>query len=242
VEVGLLEEEAQRLNAPYLKLVRTGRPWIIAKWAMTLDGKTASRSGASQWISNPESRQIVHRIRGRVDAIMIGRETAQLDNPRLTARPPGPRTALRIVVDTHGAISPESNLVCTAKEVPLLIAVGPHASKAQRARLAAAGCEVLVCPAARHAERLGQLLDELGRRRLTNVLAEGGGRLVGSLLDARQIDEVHVFIAPKLLGGVAAPNPVAGEGIEGIANALALDRPVIQAIQGDVYVHGRVVW
>lgn len=242
VEVGLLEAEARRLNAPYLKLIRTGRPWIIAKWAMTLDGKTATRAGTSQWISNPQSRQIVHQIRGRVDGIMIGRETAQLDDPLLTARPPGARTPLRIVVDTHGSVSSQSKLVCTAKETPVLIAVGPHASKSDRDRLSAAGCEVLVCPATRHAVRLEQLLDELGRRRLTNVLAEGGGRLVGSLLDARQIDEVHVFIAPKLVGGVAARTPIAGEGFDEIANALSLDQPVIQAIGTDVYVHGRVAW
>ncbi len=242
VEIGLLEEEARRLNAPYLKLVRTGRPWIIAKWAMTLDGKTATRAGTSQWISNPESRQIVHQIRGRVDGILIGRETAQLDDPLLTARPPGPRTALRIVVDTHASLSSASKLVCTSKDVPVLIAVGPHASKADRERLVRGGCELFVCSATRHAARLDQLLEELGRRRLTNVLAEGGGRLVGSLLDARQLDEAHVFIAPKLLGGAAARSPMAGEGVDEIAGAPTLEHPVIQAIDGDVYVYGRVAW
>ncbi|NUQ62376.1 MAG: bifunctional diaminohydroxyphosphoribosylaminopyrimidine deaminase/5-amino-6-(5-phosphoribosylamino)uracil reductase RibD [Pirellulales bacterium] len=242
VEVGLLEEEAQRLNAPYLKLTRSGRPWIIAKWAMTLDGKTATRAGTSQWISNPESRRIVHQIRGRVDGIMIGRETAELDNPLLTARPAGPRTALRIVVDTHASLSSVSKLVCTTSEAPVLIAVGPHASKADCDRLRQGGCEVFVCSATRHAARLDQLLKELGRRRLTNILAEGGGRLTGSLLDARQIDEVHVFIAPKILGGAAAHSPIAGEGIDEIADALTLDQPVIQATAGDVYVHGRVAW
>ena len=242
VEVGLLEGESRRLNAPYLKLVRTGRPWIIGKWAMTLDGKTASRAGTSQWISNPESRRIVHGIRGRVDAILIGRETAQLDNPLLTARPPGPRTALRVVVDTHASLSPASQLVSTSKDVPVLIAVGPHASVADRNRLIQGGCEIFVCSATRHAARLDQLLEELGRRRLTNVLAEGGSRLLGSLLDARQIDEAHVFIAPKLLGGASARSAMAGDGFEEIAKAPSLEQPIIEAIDGDVYVHGCVVW
>ena len=94
VEVGLLESDARRLIAPYLKLVQTGRPWIIAKWAMTLDGKIATRSGQSRWISGPPSRQLVHALRGRVDAIMVGRETADRDDPLLTARPAGPRTAI----------------------------------------------------------------------------------------------------------------------------------------------------
>ena len=240
VEMGVLREAAQRLNAPYLKLLRSSRPWIIAKWAMTLDGKTASRAGSSQWISNPQSREIVHQIRGRVDAIMVGRETAQLDDPMLTARPPGPRSALRIVVDTHASLSSDRKLVRTAREVPVLVAVGSGASKADVHRLTDAGCQVFVCSAARHAARLEQLLEELGRRRLTNVLVEGGGRLVGSLLDSRQIDEVHVFIAPKLLGGETARHPIAGEGLEDIGSALLLAETEIQALGTDVYVCGRV--
>jgi diaminohydroxyphosphoribosylaminopyrimidine deaminase/5-amino-6-(5-phosphoribosylamino)uracil reductase len=240
VELGVLQEQAQELNAPYLKLLGTGRPWIMAKWAMTLDGKTATRAGSSQWISNPQSRNIVHQLRGRVDGIMVGRETAQLDDPLLTARPPGARQALRIVVDTHASLSSDRKLVCTACEVPVLVAVGPTASKADVQRLTDAGCEVFVCSASRHTARLDQLLEELGRRRLTNVLVEGGGRLVGSLLDARQIDEVHVFIAPKLLGGAAARGPMAGEGIDDIGQSLTLDSPEIEPIGSDVYVHGRV--
>ena len=113
VDVGLLAPEARRLNAPYLKLVGTGRPWIIAKWAMTLDGKIATRSGESRWISNPQSRQIVHALRGRVDAIMVGRGTVAADDPLLTARPPGPRTAVRVVLDTLASMSSESQLVRT---------------------------------------------------------------------------------------------------------------------------------
>lgn len=240
VQMGILHESAQQLNAPYLKLLQTGRPWVIAKWAMTLDGKTATRAGSSQWISNPQSRAIVHQIRGRVDAIMVGRETAQLDDPQLTARPPGPRTAMRIVVDTHASLSSDRKLVRTAREVPVLVAVGSGASKADVQRLAEAGCEVFICSATRHAARLDQLLEELGRRRLTNVLVEGGGRLVGSLLDSRQIDEVHVFIAPKLLGGEAARPPIAGEGIEDIGHALLLADTEIQALGTDVYVRGRI--
>jgi len=209
VEVGVMDAEACRLNAPYLKLVRTGRPWVLAKWAMTLDGKIATRTGSSQWISGPESRAIVHGLRGRVDAIVVGRETALRDDPLLTARPPGPRTALRIVCDTAASLGCESQLVRTARETPVLVAAGEQAPPARRQRLREAGCEVLVCEGATHAARLDALLDELGRRRLTNVLVEGGGRLLGSLLDARQIDEVHVFIAAKLVGGSSAPGPVA---------------------------------
>jgi diaminohydroxyphosphoribosylaminopyrimidine deaminase/5-amino-6-(5-phosphoribosylamino)uracil reductase len=222
-----------------LKLLATGRPWIIAKWAMTLDGKIATHTGESRWISCPQSREIVHTLRGRVDAIVIGRETALCDDPLLTARPPGPRTALRVVVDTRAALSCQSQLVRTAREVPVLVAVGHESSSAGRARLTAAGCEVFVCEGDDHAARLDSLLAELGRRRLTNVLVEGGGRLLGSLLDARRIDEVHVFIAPKLVGGAAA-TPIAGQGISRVADAIPLDELQFERIGADVYVRGRV--
>jgi len=240
VEVGLLEAAARRLNAPYLKLLEKGRPWVIAKWAMTLDGKIATRTGSSQWISNPRSRAIVHTLRGRVDAIMVGRETALRDNPLLTARPPGPRKALRVVMDTRGTQSSNSQLVQTAHEIPVMVAVGQVASSAERRRLQQAGCEVLVLDGETHAERLEALLDELGRRRMTNILVEGGGRMLGTLLDARQIDEVHVFVAPRLVGGAMAPMPTAGDGVELMSDALLLDNPQFQQVDQDIYIRGRI--
>jgi len=109
VEVGLLEEQAKELNAPYVKLIKTGRPWVIAKWAMTLDGKLATRTGDSRWISNQLSRAVVHQLRGRVDAIMVGRKTAQLDDPQLTARPTGVRIPTRIILDSQASLSLESS-------------------------------------------------------------------------------------------------------------------------------------
>ena len=241
VEVSLLEADARQLNAPYLKLIETGRPWIIAKWAMTLDGKIATRTGSSRWISSEQSREIVHVLRGRVDAIVVGRETALRDDPSLTARPPGPRTALRVVVDTGGSLGSESQLVRTAGQTPVLVAVGNEAGEADRTRLVKAGCEVLVCEGQTHAARLEALLDELGRRRLTNVLVEGGGRLLGDFLDGGHVDEVHAFIAPKLVGGADAQSPVAGEGVEQMAAAVALDDMEVRQVGPDVYVWGRVV-
>ncbi len=257
VRTGVLENEVRKLNAPYLKLLSAGKPWVVAKWAMTLDGKIATRSGDSRWISSPASRQLVHQLRGRMDAIVVGRGTAAADDPRLTARPPTttttttmgtwcptwcpPRTALRIVVNTRASLSLTSQLVRTAREVPVLVAVGPEAASADCGHLQAAGCEVLVCDGPTSQSRLEMLLDELGRRRMTNVLIEGGGRLLGSLFDARLIDEVHVFIAPKLAGGGEAPSPVAGLGVETISAALALEDIAVREIAGDVYINGRIV-
>jgi len=241
VQLGLLEADARALNAPYLKLLETGRPWVIAKWAMTLDGKIATRSGSSRWISCEASREIVHALRGRVDAILIGRETARRDDPQLTARPPGPRTALRVVADTLASLSSQSRLVRTAGDVPVLVAAGDASDEADRRRLTEAGCEVFLCDGRTHAARLDSLLEELGRRRLTNLLVEGGGRLLGSLLDARAIDEVHVFIAPKLVGGAVAGSPIAGEGVERMSEALALEAPVWRQVGTDVYLRGRIL-
>lgn len=240
IETGLLEPAARQLNAPYLTLQQLKRPWIIAKWAMTLDGKTATKTGFSKWISNEQSREIVHQLRGRVDAIVIGRLTARLDDPLLTARPPGPRTPLRVVVDTRASLSNDSQLVRTAGEVPVLVAVGSEAPAEERRRLKDAGCEVHVCRAETRSGRLNQLMRELGRRQMTNVLVEGGGQLAGCLLDSGQIDEAHVFIAPKLIGGTAARSPIAGDGIDEMPHAFTFADPHIQQIGSDIYFHGRL--
>lgn len=240
VEVGLREDSARTLNAPYLKLLATGRPWVIAKWAMTLDGKIAARGGSSKWISGEASRRVAHALRGRVDAIVVGRGTAAADDPLLTARPSGPRVATRVVLDTAASLSSDSQLVRTARQTPTLVVVGPQAAPADRQRLEAAGCEILLCDGETPRVRVDQLLAELGRRQMTNILVEGGGTLLGSLLDAGQIDEVHAFIAPKLVGGATAPVAIAGEGFGDISQALALVKPQFEPLDGDLYVHGHV--
>jgi diaminohydroxyphosphoribosylaminopyrimidine deaminase/5-amino-6-(5-phosphoribosylamino)uracil reductase len=243
VELGLAEEEAQELNAPYLKLLATGRPWIIAKWAMTLDGKIATRAGYSKWISGSESRKVAHQLRGRVDAIIVGRKTAQLDDPLLTARmeehSPA-RVATRIVLDSMASLPSFSQLVRTAEQIPTLVAAGPDATEKDLRRLAAAGCEVLPFAPPSKFERLLQLLDELGRRRMTNVLVEGGSNLLGSLHDARQIDEVHVFVGPKLFGGQKARSAMRGAGIEQVAEAAIVRNGKWSAVGDDLYFTGRV--
>ena len=235
VEIGLCEPEARRLNAPYLKLLATGRPYVHAKWAMTLDGKIATRTGDSKWISNDGSRRRTHELRGRMDAIIVGVGTVLADDPLLTARPLGPRTPTRIVLDSHGRTPLSSQLVRTAREAPTLIAtLGTKAPELRNA-----GCEVLELPSKNGRVELAALLNELGRRRMTNVLVEGGAAVLGSFLDAGAIDEVHVFLAPRLAGGAAALTPIGGRGVEKIAQALTLVECRTELIEGDVYVHGR---
>jgi len=240
VETGLLEDESKQLNAPYLKRLDTGLPWVIAKWAMTLDGKIATRNGDSQWISNEKSRKIVHQLRGRVDAIIVGRGTAKADDPLLTARPPGPRVATRVVLDSQASLSLDSQLVKTASQAPVLIAVSAQAPEENRQRLEASGCEVLLLSGNSHENRLQQLLAELGSRQMTNLLVEGGGHLFGGLFDLQAIDEVHTFIASKLIGGDCAPTPIGGKGVSDMGQAWELGCPVSENLAGDIYLHGRL--
>jgi len=242
-EVGLHEDLARRLNGPYLKLISTGKPWVIAKWAMTLDGKIATRSGYSKWISGSPAREIVQQLRSRVDAIVVARKTAEMDDPLLTARlesGPPPRVATRVVVSSQARLAPGCQLVKTAKDVPVLLACGPESSKREIRRLVARGIEVHRFSAPTRYERTLDLLERLGNRQMTNVLVEGGSQLFGSLLDARQIDEVHVFIAPKIFGGEKAPSPIGGAGIGDISSALALENVQMQALGEDLYIRGTV--
>ena len=230
VRPGLCEREAQKLNAPYLKLIRTGRPWVHAKWAMTLDGKLATTTGDSRWVSGEESRQRVHELRGRVDAIIVGRGTVVADDPLLTARPPGPRVAARVVVSASGELPDRCRLRETAREAPVIIFTAPG-NEARLAGWCAAGAEVVA------AVGIPAILDDLGKRRYTNLLVEGGAGLLGSFLDIGAVDEFHVFVAPKIAGG-GGPSPVAGTGIESMAKALRVVAFTSESTGEDVYLHG----
>lgn len=239
VEVGVLETEARRLNAPYLKRLQTGRPWVIAKWAMTLDGKIATRQSDSRWISGEASRAYVHALRGIVDAIIVGSRTAQRDDPTLTARPLGARIATRVVFDRQLNLSTQSRLVCTIDQAPLLV-IADNPPRDRRERLETFGCEVFDVGLESTDCRITAALNELGRRGFTNVLLEGGGTLLGSFFDAGHIDEVIVFIAPKLFGGAAAISPLAGRGVARVADSLTLVEPQVVALDNDWCIRGRV--
>lgn len=239
VLVGLLAEQAHAINAPFHTRITKGRPWVIAKWAMSLDGKIATRAGDSQWISNEASRAAVHRIRGRMDGILVGSGTVSADNPQLTARPAGPRVATRIVLDSAGRISTTSQLVRSAKEVPVLVVTGAEVANEQRSRLTDAGCEVLPVSGATWSDRLPQLLSELGRRRMTNLLVEGGARTLGGFFDQRLVDEVHLFLNARVIGGGDAPGPVGGIGIPRLADSVPLREGQWEVLDGDLHFHGR---
>lgn len=243
VEVGLLGADVRRLTAPFCKLVEKKLPYVHAKWAMSLDGRIASCTGASQWISNPASRARVHQLRGRMDAILVGVGTAIADDPLLTARPAGPRVATRVVFDSRARLSIGSRLVQSIDQAPLLVVTGPLAVPENIAQLKNQGAEIFQCGP----EQSGTcgirpspqaVLAELGRRQMSNVLVEGGSDLLGTFFDLRLVDEVHVFAAPKLLGGTAAKSPLGGMGRTAPSEVPDLEDPEIEILDGDVYIHG----
>ena len=245
VELGVLEESAKHLCAPYLKHVHTKKPWVIAKWAMSLDGKIASSTGHSRWISGEESRLAVQRLRSRMDAIVVGSQTAIADDPMLVAHgiAQPPRRALRVVVDSRLRLDPQCKLVQTARDYPLLLWVSSEAPPEKVELLRSLGCSVVVCEGHSHALRTAELLNYLGElHQATNVLVEGGGQLLGGLMDSRSVDQCEVFVAPRLIGGASAPGPVAGLGIERVDRGPEVVDLQTFASGADVHIRCRLHW
>lgn len=236
VQVGVLAEAARTLNAPFTKLMRRKRPWVILKWAQSLDGRIATFTGDSKWISDERMRAHAHRVRGRVDALLVGRRTVETDDPLLTCRVGrARRTATRIVLDAHLRTPPRAQLVRTARDVPTWVFCTPPAPAARARRLEAAGCVVHRVPLARGPHPptvnpqtdapgvdLGAVLDLLGQHRMTNVLVEGGAALLGRFFDEKLADEIHVYVAPRLIGGATAPGALGGVGARRVADSVVL--------------------
>ena len=246
VEVGLLQEQAEDLIAPFRKLQLQKRPWVHAKWAMTLDGRIATRTGHSQWITNEDSRRHVHELRARMDAIITGAGTVRHDNPTLTARlpelkTPKSRTPLRIVLcRTTASVTPDSQLMRTLNDAPLLICAQNEAvDRVHMNKLKQLGADILLTEGDR-TNMIQQLLEELGRRCLTNVMLEAGPGLLGTFFDSNHIDEVSVFIAPKFAGGSAARSPIGGVGFAEIPSTANLKNVSTKRFQDDLLIHGRV--
>jgi diaminohydroxyphosphoribosylaminopyrimidine deaminase / 5-amino-6-(5-phosphoribosylamino)uracil reductase len=222
---GELATQARLLNQAFRKHARVGRPWVLFKSAMTLDGKVATRAGDSKWISGEQSRALAHQWRAAVDAVIVGIGTALADDPRLTARPDGEpaeseRQPRRVVFDSLARVPPGSRLVSAAARIPLTVVVSRAAARADTDALEAAGVQVLVATGENEPARVRSALDQLGALGVTSVLLEGGPHLAGAFLDAGEIDEIRLFLAPILLGGRTARDPLEGEGVERISEAL----------------------
>lgn len=240
VSVGVGAAEARHLNAPFLKFVTTRVPWVIAKWAMTLDGKIATRTGDSKWITGEEARRLARRWRQSCGAVVVGAATVLQDDPELLGDDATRPHPLRVVLDTYARTRPGSKLVKSAREVPVLIAHVRAAPASRLAALEAAGCRLLALDERDGRPDVTRLLAHLGAQGIPRVYIEGGGEVLASAFEARGIDEVRAFIAPRVVGGRGATTPVEGPGVERIADALALDEVRLERVGTDLLVRARV--
>lgn len=242
VRLGVCAEEAQELNRYFICAHQLNRPWVVLKMAMSLDGKIATRTGDSRWISSEESRAQVHDLRAQVDAILVGSGTALRDKPHLTARPTDVpadrlRQPRRIVLDTRGRLFPKVDTIRDIDAAPLEILVGQVVDTSS---LPASHIEVTRIPREENRLPPKQVLDHLFRKQVQSILIEGGQAVASSFLDARLVDEVYLFIAPILIGGSTAPEVYSGRGVDEVRNASRLRNVEVSEIGGDVLIHGRL--
>ena len=232
---------ARLLNQAFRKHARTGRPHVLFKSAMTLDGKVATRTGDSKWISGEEARLLSHHWRAERDAVVVGIGTALADDPQLDARIPGvARQPRRVVFDSEGRLPLSSQLVRGAPALPLTVVVGRAASRLQTDALEAAGADVIVATGENEPARVRSALDQLGAADVTSILLEGGPKLAGAFLDAGELDELRLFLAPVVLGGSNARDPLEGEGVERIAEATRALAFEVERIADDVLISARL--
>jgi diaminohydroxyphosphoribosylaminopyrimidine deaminase/5-amino-6-(5-phosphoribosylamino)uracil reductase len=232
VETGLLSDEATQVNEAYLHYMSTGLPFVHLKIAVSLDGKIATRTGDSRWITGPDARARAHELRHQYDAILVGAGTTTTDDPLLTDRSglPRRRPLVRVVLDRHVQLSPESQLATTTSEASVLLFGDPESPGT--AALRAQGVEIV-----KH-RALHAVLHELGSRSLQSVLVEGGSTIAGEFVDAGLVNKVTFFIAPKIIGGTDAPNAIGGNGVEAMSEALELERVTVLQRGNDIEVTG----
>jgi diaminohydroxyphosphoribosylaminopyrimidine deaminase / 5-amino-6-(5-phosphoribosylamino)uracil reductase len=242
--LGEHEDEARETTEAYIKFITTGTPFITAKFAVSLDGKIATKTGNSEWISGIYSRKYVHHLRYISDAIMVGANTVINDNPRLTCRYAGKggvarKQPLRVIVDSKGRISPEAQIFTELGNN--LLALGTLVSPEKKTEFSKVGAEILELPSEGGSLDLKYLLKKLAEKQITSVLVEGGGILLGSLFDHHLVDKVIAFITPIIIGGEDAKTAVAGIGVDRVADAIKLERVNVEKFGDDVMVRGYVM-
>jgi len=239
VDIGIGEAEARRLNEKFIKFVTTGRPFVHLKIAMSLDGRIATRTGESRWITGEMSRLAAQRLRHEYDAILVGVGTVLTDDPELTCRleKPRHRPLFRVVLDSHLRIPMNSKLVRTAHECPLLIfTANDNEEKAQH--LKKAGAIVIKAPSTDGRVALDRVLDELAQRETTSVLVEGGAEVNASFIGQGLVDKFTFFIAPKIIGGRNSKPAIGGEGFAALREALQLSSLTICRRGEDIEITG----
>jgi diaminohydroxyphosphoribosylaminopyrimidine deaminase / 5-amino-6-(5-phosphoribosylamino)uracil reductase len=241
VEAGEGAGEAERLLEGYLKHRQTGRPAVVVKYAASLDGRIASASGDARWVSGPEAREWVHRLRAKVDAIAVGSGTALVDDPALTARPEGvtePHQPLRILLDARGRTPATARMLGSGA----LVATTEGSPSEWRDAVQNIGAEVVILPAREGSVDPGALLDALGERGVLTLLVEGGGTLIGALFDQRLVDRLYAVIAPVVIGASEAPAAVPGRGARTMGDAPRLRDLTVERLGDDVLIAGVPTW
>lgn len=246
VTVGIARHEAEQVNRSYSHWVKTQRPYVTLKAGMTLDGQIATVSGESQWITGEESRREVHRLRAQADAIVVGIGTVLKDDPALTARrvPALKKLAakqpLRVVVDSRLRISPSAKILSQQRQAPTVVMTTMAASSSKRAMLKRRGVETLTVPAAHSRVKLLPLLKRLGQRGITNIIVEGGSELNAAFLKAKLINEVRLYLAPRLLGGATSIGVFGGEGPRRLTQACQLRNMRTRRVGTDLVIEGQL--
>lgn len=240
VEYGFLQDELRKQNEVFFKWIEHKKPFVVLKAAMTLDGKIATATGQSKWITNETSRAYGYKLRDIYDGIMVGINTVIEDNPILTARVDGGKNPIRIVVDSSLKIDINANVV-QDKSAKTIIATTDKADKDKILKLQAQDVDVIVVDKDKNDKvDIEKLLDILGQQNICSILVEGGATLSGSFVAKKLVDKVYFFIAPKIVGGKEAKTPVAGTGILNLQEALALKDIQIEKLEEDILIIGRV--
>ena len=240
VEYGFLQDELRKQNEVFFKWIEHKKPFVVLKAAMTLDGKIATATGQSKWITNETSRAYGYKLRDIYDGIMVGINTVIEDNPMLTSRVDGGKNPIRIVVDSSLKIDINANVV-QDKSAKTIIATTDKADKDKILKLQAQDVDVIVVDKDKNDKvDIEKLLDILGQQNICSILVEGGATLSGSFVAKKLVDKVYFFIAPKIIGGKEAKTPVAGTGILNLQEALALKDIQIEKLEEDILIIGRV--
>lgn len=240
VEYGFLQDELRKQNEVFFKWIEHKKPFVVLKAAMTLDGKIATETGQSKWITNETSRAYGYKLRDIYDGIMVGINTVIEDNPMLTARVDGGKNPIRIVVDSSLRIDINANVV-QDKSAKTIVATTDKADKDKILKLQAQDVDVIVVDKDENDKvDIEKLLDILGQQNICSILVEGGATLSGSFVARKLVDKVYFFIAPKIVGGKEAKTPVAGTGILNLQEALALKDIQIEKLEEDILIIGRV--
>lgn len=240
VHENVLRDECDQINYVFFHYIKTKRPYVVMKYAMTMDGKIATVTGASKWVTGEAARQKVHQDRNRYMGIMVGIGTVLEDDPLLTCRLPQGSDPIRIICDTNLRIPTDSQIVRTAATYQTIIATGCSDPEKEKPLLDA-GCQIMHLPKENAHIDLDALMDALGEKKIDSILLEGGGQLNWSALHTGIVNRVQTYIAPKIFGGLAAPSPVRGDGVSIPDQAFRLKPQTIERVGDDLFIESEVI-